>query len=159
MQIGLEIFFLNLTPIPIPKIASKGPKNVKKAPNLAKLKTKRQSFTSKTKINIIHQQTQQMCFEPVLDPKNSPKWPMKQPQRARNCDKSGQKCGQFKNKKMKLIVYIGRPKKVFDPDPNPPKTPQKGPKSTKKAPNLANFKTKIQGCTSKTKIDSLHQQA
>ena len=33
-----------------------------------------------------------------------------------------------------------------------------GPKKCKKAQNLAELKTKRQGCTSKTKIDHLHQQ-
>ena len=47
------------------------------------------------------------------------------------------------------------PQKVFEPDPNPKNSPE-GPEKCKKAQNLAEFKTKRYGCTSKTNIDSLH---
>ena len=43
--------------------------------------------------------------------------------------------------KWKLIVYICRSQKVFEPDPNPKNSPE-GPKNGKKAQNLAELKTK-----------------
>ena len=82
----------------------------------------------------------------------------------------GPKFGPIKNKKdrtvlpkQKLIVYKVGSKNIFEPDLDPknnPTEPKKntheGPKKCKKAQNLAELKTKRQGCTSKTKIDSLH---
>ena len=81
---------------------------------MVELKTKRQGYTSKTKIDSPHQQVPKLFLNLTLTPKIAP-------------------TSQKKN--------------------NP-----EGPKKCKKAQNLAELKTKRQGCTSKTKIDSLHQQ-
>ena len=96
-----------------------GPKSAKKAPDLVELKTKRQGYTSETKIDSLHQQVPKMFFEPDPNIKNSPNRQKIAPKCSkcgriknnRNSSeefkkhKKGSNCGQIKNKKMRLQFH------------------------------------------------------
>ena len=75
--------FLDLTPNP--KIAPKGPKSAKRAPNVTKSKTKRQGSTSETQIDSLRKQVSNMLSN--LTPTRNQT--QKQPRRAQKVKKLG----------------------------------------------------------------------
>ena len=137
--------FLNQTQAP--KKDPKGPKSAKMAPNLAKLKRKRQGCTAKTNIDSLHQQVPKLFFVTDPDPSNSPKEQKIAPKGPKKY-KKGPKYGQIENKKIWLYfqnqswlsIQVGS-NNFFESDPSPKNSPER-PKKFKKAPNLTKLKMK-----------------
>ena len=65
-----------------PKNSIAGPNKAQKAPNGARLETKIQGYTSKTKVDSLYVQVSKNIFEPDPNLKNSPVWAYKATNRA-----------------------------------------------------------------------------